>query len=418
LICALISLPLLLLIPGYLIIRASRGGAPPSKRISRRAWLQALVASIVVSSWTGLLLLECTLFSLRNLCLALCLFSLILYLIFRPPLRGVRPAGRPAAAAWPLAIILLAFGLACLLAGSSEHLFGGWDSGEYVNMGALFAEWGRIIYHDAFFASVPKADRALFTDGGRRYMGFNLLSLQDATVSPKFMHLYPLWLAVAMKLSGVRAALSLNVLFSLASLALCYRVALTLGGRGAAFASAAFMGANVLQLWFGRAQCAEPLAQLFFLGCVSFWILWRRGGSPVHAPLSAACAGMMVLTKIDTIIILLPLAATLFLCERRRGEGLFCLVLLAALAHAAVHLLWWDRPYAFALLANIPSGLRGKGAVAGFAALIPAAWGLARARERGITLAAIPPAPRLWGGAAALALIALLYFVRPAVSSS
>ena len=53
----IISLPLLLLIPGYLILRASHGGAQPAARLARRGWLQAVVASLVASSWAGLVLL-------------------------------------------------------------------------------------------------------------------------------------------------------------------------------------------------------------------------------------------------------------------------------------------------------------------------------------------------------------------------
>jgi hypothetical protein len=418
---ALISLPLLLLIPGYFLIRVSRRGAAPSRHISRRAWLQGIVASMVISSWAALLLLESASFSLRNLCLVLAGFSLTLYLVFRPPMRGSREGGMSPARSWPLAVILCAFFLACALVGPSEYLFGGWDSGEYVNMGALIADRGRIVYHDAFFASVPEDARTLFTQEGRRYMGFNLTSIKDSTVSPKFMHLYPLWLALAIELAGLRAALSLNIFFSLISLALCYQVAFRLHGRGAALAAAALMGTNVLQLWFGRAQCAEPLAQLFFLGCIYFWVLWQREESLVCALLSAACAGMMFLTKIDTLTILLPLVAALVLFERRRGELLFLIVLLAAISHMAIHLSWWDRPYAYAVFANLPFDRGRKGiapAAAGCAVIILALYVLKRARARGITLTAMPPVLRVWSGSAGLAFIAVVYFVRPAMSSS
>jgi hypothetical protein len=422
------SLAVLLLLPGYLLIRVSRGGVPPSPHPTRRAWLQGVVASMVISSWLGLVLLECGCFSLRNLLLPLAACSLLLYLIFRPALRSARldedPRERGSAQhdpfPWPLAIVLCAFGLACLWFGSSEYIFGGWDSGEYVNMGALIADRGSIVYRDGFFSSIPEAARQIFTDGGRRYMGFNLLSSREAIVSPKFMHLYPLWLALAMKLSGLRAALSLNVLFSLLSLSLCYQIAGQLHGRRGATAAAVFLAVNTVQIWFARNQCAEPLAQLFFLGCVYFWILWRRGGR-LHAALSAACAGMMFLTKFETTIILPAMAAALLLSEKRRGEIAFLIVLLAALLHLTVHLCWWDRPYAWAILNNIPARLREHGLsliIASCIFLVISYLLLWRSRSRGSPLNRINSPTRFLAGSAVLAFITFLYFIRPLVSAS
>jgi len=416
----IVSLLVLFLLPGYLLIRVAQGGTPPSPHLARRAWLQGIIASMVTSSWCGLVLLECGCFSLRNLLMALVAFSILLYLIFRPPLRGGSVVGPAAGKAWPLAVVICAFGLACLWFGSSEYIFGGWDSGEYVNMGALFADRGCIVYHDGFFSSIPGDARRIFTDGGRRYMGFNLLSLRDAIVSPKFMHLYPLWLALAMKLSGLRAALSLNLLFSLFSLALCYQVAGQLHGTRGATAAAVFLSLSAIQIWFVRNQCAEPLAQLFFLGCAYFWILWRRGGR-LHAALSAACAGMMFLTKFETTIILPAMAAALLLSEKRKGEIAFLIVLLAALLHLAVHLCWWDRPYAWAILNNIPPRLREQGLLligASCILLISACVLSRRLRSGGSLLDRITPPIRFLAGTAIIALTTFLYFIRPLISAS
>ena len=424
----LIFLAIAILLPGYLLIRVSRGGAPPSPHFTRRAWLQAIVAGIVIVSWAGLALIEIGCFSLRNLLLALAAFSLLLYLIFRPALwrggsNGAPPEREDARLSlfpWPLALLLCVFGLVCLRFGSSEYIFGGWDSGEYVNMGALIADRGGIVYRDRFFSSIPETSRQIFTDGGRRYMGFNLLSLREAIVSPKFMHLYPLWLALAMKLSGLRAALSLNILFSLLSLALCYRIAGQLHGRRAAAAATVFLALSAVQIWFARNQCAEPLAQLFFLGCVYFWVLWRRGGR-LHAALSAACAGMMFLAKFETLILLPAMAAALLLSGKRKGDVAFLIVLLAALLHLAVHLWWWDRPYAWAILNNIPARLREYGLPligAGCVLLASSYVLLRRPRSRGSPLDRIHPLIKFLAGAAVLALITFLYFIRPLMSAS
>lgn len=459
----ILSLPLLLLIPGYLLLRASRGSAPPAARLARRGWLQAVVASIVVNSWAGLVLLECGRFSLTTLLIALGVLSALVLVIFRPILRSHTPRpcrgalrppyeeGNPGfrgvdrepradysagfslrlspckdgdrasgegtgagslRAAWPLALVLCAFAAACLWAGPSEYVFGGWDSGEYVNMGASFAEKGRIVYRDNFFASVPLRDRPLFTDGGRRYIGFNLTSLDDAIVGPKFMHLYPLWLALAMKLSGLRAALSLNIAFSLVSIALCWRIALALRGRGAAFAAAAFMAASGIELWFSRSQCAEPLAQLFFLAAVIFWVLWRDGRGRIYAPLSAACLGMMFLTKFDTILVFPLAAAALLMTEWKEGEGAFLLVLLAALLHLLAHMIWWDMPYARAILANLPAPLRGKGMImipVGLLASIALVPVFRKSGIRAFSPARLPLAARCVAGAGGLALAVALW---------
>ncbi|MDD5557441.1 MAG: glycosyltransferase family 39 protein [bacterium] len=410
---AFAAVPLLLLVPGVLLVRAAARGTPPARAPLRRAWLQAVVASMAVSSWAGLLLLECGAFGLGALSLALAAFSIALLLVFRPPLRGRRGGGERAGGALPLALVAAAFLLACAAGGVSEHVFGGWDSGEYVGMGALFADRGRIVYRDEFFASVPEDSRDLFTQEGRRYMGFNLLSLPGAVVSPKFMHVYPMWLALASRIAGPRAALAANILFSLLSIALCWRIALRLYGRAAAAVSAAVMALSPLLLWFGRMQCAEPLAALFFLGCVYFWVLWRQGGGPSRAGLSAACAGMMFLVKFDALIVLPALLLALALAGRIRGVRVFALALAAALVHLAVHLAWWDRPYLKAVSDNLPGG---PWAFAAAGALLALAL-IAGRRVRAACLA-LGVLPRLAVALFLLAAFVFLLYVRPAVSAS
>ena len=113
----LISLPLLLFLPGYLLSRAFKGRKPPTGDLTARAWLQGVVASIVVSSWTGLILVECGCFSLRYLLIALAALSACIYLMARPRLRGGSPAqGRTRSLSY-LALVLSVFVLLCLCSG-------------------------------------------------------------------------------------------------------------------------------------------------------------------------------------------------------------------------------------------------------------------------------------------------------------
>jgi hypothetical protein len=167
------SAALLCVLPGYLLLRVAKGRTPPAQSPARRAWLQAVAASLAMSSLAGLVLLELAVFSLPLLCAVMAAVSAVLYLIFRPPLRGGEetPAAAGGAPVWPLALVLASFAAVCLAAGPSEYVFGGWDSGEYVNMGALIAKRGRIVYRDDFFASVPSADRMIFTHVAAAFLG-------------------------------------------------------------------------------------------------------------------------------------------------------------------------------------------------------------------------------------------------------
>ena len=416
------SAVLLCVLPGYLLLRVAKGRRPPARSPARRAWLQAVAASLAMSSLAGIVLLELAVFSLPLLCAAMAAVSLALYLIFRPPLRGGEeaPAAAGGAPVWPLALVLASFAAVCLAAGPSEYVFGGWDSGEYVNMGALIAKRGRIVYRDDFFASVPSGDRMNFTQEGRRYMGFNLPDPEGAVVSPKFMHLYPIWLAVAMDLGGLRAALSLNIFFSLVSIALCYRVAALLGGRVAAAAAAFLLAASGVEIWFARTQCAEPLAQLFFLAGVYFWMLWRRGGSPAAPALSALCLGMMALTKIDCLLVVPGLIIALLVSGRGKGTRLFLAIFLAATALLVLHLAGWDRPYARSVLDNVLSPSRGASWVipAGGAAFVAALVVGVRMRVKRFAVRELPSRARIVSGAAIFAALVLARAVRPALSTS
>jgi hypothetical protein len=272
----------------------------------------ALAAGLAAAAWSALVLAECGRFAAP---LPLLAFPLAAALTFALLHGAGAPRERPAA----LALDLLAVGIAAATLWCSipadEQVLGGQDPGVYVHTAAALARTGSLVFDEPDLAAQTQEERQLLT---RQAPGvtepFTGVYLRpDGRVSPQFYHLFPSLMAVAWSVGGIRAALLVNPLLNVAAILALYALAALLLGRPWALAAALVHALAAAQLRQAKFPTAELLTQFFLLAGVAALALALREADPPRAlaPLSGALLGMAILTRYDTILFLIPLAAVL-----------------------------------------------------------------------------------------------------------
>lgn len=272
----------------------------------------ALAAGVAAMSWTALTLAEFGHFAAIVPLLAFPAASVAVFAL----LSGGRVAREsPAATAQDL----LAVGIACatlfLTIPPDEILVGGQDPGVYVHTAAAVARTGSLILDAPDLAALTGEERQLLSRiqavAAEPFPGVYLRP--DGRVSPQFFHLYPSLMAVAWSVGGIRAALLVNPLLNVAAILALYATAALLLGRRWALAAALLHALAAAQLRQAKFPTAEMMAQFFLLAGVAMLALATLDDDPPQAlaPLAGATLGMAILTRYDTIIFLVPLAAAL-----------------------------------------------------------------------------------------------------------
>ena len=417
----------LFLLPGMLFLSALRVDVRRTLEADEALFF-ALGTSIAVASWLGLVLAELGRFSLplAGLICAVLVVASARFVAreWRPPYwRSTRPVELLPVAA----VLLVAFSLQ---ARPSEYIVGGRDPGAYVGAMALIGRTGELVQTDELVLSIPEPDVGLFYRhpenppfSWARFMGFNLESPKTGRVYPQFFHLFPAFGAYLYQALGVSGALASPVVFGILGTLGAFLVLRRLFGAGVALLAGLLLSINVVQVWFARFPVSEPMSQfLIFLGLLALWH-WEERGAPLLGVLAGAAFGLSLLVRIDSVLLVLPLAILLFAkrgLEKRPWASLLPLALpFAVLAgHAALHGLLFSPKYLLDVV-NRPYWRQPLGvwvALAGASlALLLTADRLApaiagRLRESGDALRWL-----LSGVVVAAALYA--YFLRPALSA-
>lgn len=304
----------------------------------------AVAVSVMAASWTGLVLAELGLFSLVAAGALLAAASALALLL------GRGRAGFPLPGRWkgPGALLVLALAFS-LQARPSEYLVGGRDPGAYVAAMGTVARTGGLVYADPAVLSIPREDVELFyrhPDWPRfswaRFMGFDLESPQTGRVVPQFFHLFPVFGAYLFQAMGVKGALATPPVFGILGTLAVYFTLRALFGAPAALLGALLLGGNVVQVWFARYPVSEGVSQFLLFSAFLAVVRWERGGGALFAALAGVALGLSLLVRIDSVLVLLPLALYLLLrgvrgdlTVRRAAPLLVPFLLLGA--HAALH---------------------------------------------------------------------------------
>lgn len=390
---AVLALPLLLYLPGWLLSWALPGARPidPLERHYER-----VVVSVLLSGWLALILASFGVFTLW-LQLGLLLLGcggLGYYCLKRARHAPISPGAAPISWLEIAAFALIGLIALLLVIRPFEVVLGARDAGVYANTGFAIASSGSLIQHDPLLAELGQAARSsdpalrgpaeqalsnfLGVQSRDRYIatrlrdsGF-LINEGDAAqgrVTPQFLHLFPVWIGLLSSVLGLTGGLfapGLMAVLGAWSVGMLGR-RLVNGWVGAlAFL---LLALNGVQVWFGRYTTAETTAQFLIFAGLYFFAkavdLGERSqavaqGEPasagserqplLYALLTGVAIGQVALTRID-FFLLGPVLIYLLYCFLARrwtkvqtglsiGLGLMLL-------HAALHILFIARAYFF-----------------------------------------------------------------------
>jgi hypothetical protein len=318
---AVVSIPLLFFIPGFLIysLFSQKIKCVESwvSEFGEVIFIQVLI-SILISGCIGLLLALLGIFSLFYVDLIILCGCLIIVGITKPS--GIRfqyPKPRLDKTTYVLiAILFLALAVFCH---PFPWILGGRDPGVYVNTGVNIANTGAIIIHDPFLASLDNNTQKLFyqiaTDPeilnsihyqGLQFPGFYITDTQTGEVTPQFFYLWPVWIALFYSIFGLEIALYVTPIFALLSVLCIYLVGKHLYNRNAGVIAAFILVLNFAMIWYARYPTTEIFTMFIIFSGIFVFLIFMRTSSPYYSCLAAVCFGELLLTRIDSVLIVIP----------------------------------------------------------------------------------------------------------------
>jgi len=366
----------LLLLPGLAFLSFTRASARGKLPLDERLFLTVAI-SVAASAWIALLLAEFGAFStLRAAGLEIVLFMAALLLTRLFGRRPAAPFTRPDRMATLLPASLVLVAALLLFARPSEYIVGGRDPGAYVSAMGVIARTGAITHLDPVVASIPAEDLSLFyanleeppfrfTLGGEdehpqpswpRFMGFELDHPKSGLVTPQFFHLFPAFGAYLFETMGVRGALATPPIFGILGTLAAFFLARRMFGTAVALLGSLGLVTTVLQVWFARYPVSEGFSQFLILSGLLAHRLDSESDTRGFGWLSGVFFGLTVLVRIDSVLLLLPLALWVGLqFMSRAGEWKSKVVSLVVpftflFAHAAIHAMFFSKRYAHQIL--------------------------------------------------------------------
>lgn len=349
-------------------------GAPSGARVDL---FKILTGPVLLSTVCGLMVTSCFLIlsaqlgsaRIRYLFLLLAVYSLVcLALLLKsgtlqwrlPAWRRPRLGRRDLWLAGILLLGVFTFGK------TAEYVASQRDPGEHANIAVRLAQEQRLRFSDPDFQDFDEDRQKLFLPvllENALYLeavpGFSLLDAESGEMLPQYLHLFPLWLALAFKLWRFEGLFGFNVLLGLLSLLLVVALASEVfRSRTVGLLASGLLCLNLGQIWLVRSPFSEALAQVLLLAGV--WMLTlavshRQGGLGF---LSGLVIGLSLMVRIDSVLAILAVSVFLFLVRLGPAARVGLPVrpvaagLAIGLAYSLAHMALFAYPYVLAILSN------------------------------------------------------------------
>ena len=338
---------------------------------------KSLIIPVLLSTICGLIVTSCFLMlsaqlgaaRIRYLFVLLAVYSLVClaWLLKSKALQWRLPAWRRLRPGWSdlcLAGILL-LGL-FTFGRTAEYIASQRDPGEHANIAVRLAQEQSLRFSDPDFRGFDEDRQKLFLPvllENALYLeavpGFSLLDAETGEMLPQYLHLFPLWLALAFKLWRFDGLFGFNVLLGLLSLLLVFALAIEIfRSKTVGLVASGLLCLNLGQIWLVRSPFSEALAQILLLAGV--WMLTlalsrRQSGLGF---LSGLVFGLSLMVRIDSVLAIL--AVLVFLILVRSGlagrVGLavrpVAMGLAIGVAYSLAHIALFAYPYVLAILHN------------------------------------------------------------------
>ena len=338
---------------------------------------KSLIIPVLLSTVCGLIVTSCFLMlsaqlgvaRIRYLFVLLAVYSLVClaWLLKSKALQWRLPAWRRLRPGWSdlcLAGILL-LGL-FTFGRTAEYIASQRDPGEHANIAVRLAQEQSLRFSDPDFRGFDEDRQKLFLPvllENALYLeavpGFSLLDAETGEMLPQYLHLFPLWLALAFKLWRFDGLFGFNVLLGLLSLLLVFALAIEIfRSKTVGLMASGLLCLNLAQIWLVRSPFSEALAQVLLLA--GAWMLTlalsrRQSGLGF---LSGLVFGLSLMVRIDSVLAIL--AVSVFLILVRSGlagrVGLavrpVAMGLAIGVAYSLAHIALFAYPYVLAILHN------------------------------------------------------------------
>lgn len=352
---AVIGLPLIFFIPGYIMFSALAKEKLEKLDFSEVVFLQIL-GSVLVSGWIGLTLAELGYFSLVNLLILLVVFSGLLGWKYKVKF-NLELFPKPKLDYKSMALIIILLIAVGLFFQPFEYIFGGADAGVYINTGINIATTGSIIIQDDFLSKIPNDVRQL-TYGlvnnpqikyeGILFPGFYITDYSNGTVVPQFFHLYPVWIAIFYTIFGFSSFLYVTPIFAILAICAVYFSSKKMFNDNVAIIASFLLVINLQEIWSARMSLTEILMQFLVFSAIYAFILYNENNNKLFLFLSVFCMGEALLTRVDAIFLLIVLPfMVLYVSKINRDMLLFSVTFLFLFLQSAIHAIFISTPYTF-----------------------------------------------------------------------
>ena len=342
-------------LPGAVIFRlpiADRDRRAALGADERLFW--AIILSAVVSNSVVLALAAADCYTFERLLLADLGIAFAAAAAGRFSLRLGNSASKPDFAIL-LALSLVLFGLWRFFP-PSEYIIGGRDPGTYINEGIQIAQHGALVVRDPVVSSVPAFARDLFfpsyerTDYySLRFMGFFLKNPETGEVVGQFPHLFPASIAIGYGLDGLTGARRASGVWAILGVLAVYFAGRRLVGTPAAWAAAALLTLNVVEVWFARYPNAEVVMQCLLFAAMLAHARAHVDGDSFFAPVAGALLGLLLFLRFDAVLGIAGVLAALalgVLADRAQPRPSFVVTLAVGIIVAVLYLAFAMRSYA------------------------------------------------------------------------
>jgi hypothetical protein len=307
----------------------------------------AIFIPIAAFSWVGILLAEFGAFNGWRVLAGGSLLSLLAFSAARRDCAVAIAARAPVSRrAWIFLAIIVATA-AALFSKPGEYVIEGADASVYLSIGRNIAKTGGISSTDPIVGLMPKELQPSFfapndrnPDLDNRLPG-GLRIGSDGGIHPDFFHLLPVWIAMADAVAGPYGGYFVNVVFAVLSVIVVWLIGRRVWSPAAGGVAAALLAVNFGQIYYARLASSEMLAQFLLLSGAFFTVLVWDSRQRVAGASAGVAIGLAAFTRIDLLLLMVPLAV-LWLLQTRSGQlgqawRWYATSLTLLAGHAAVH---------------------------------------------------------------------------------
>jgi hypothetical protein len=343
---AVITLPLLFFIPGYVFLRTRLFSSKDMHWIEKI--LLAVVLSVSAASLIALFLAEVGYLRVWLVDLLLAALTLAARLIFgdqNTPIFSPRPVR------WEIVVVVVLVLLSLVMFfRPAEFVAGEGDPEYYFNNGYHLAHTGSMSVYDR---SVPKMSEfeigSFYYTGIAQFFPFHLRNRATGRIQPLLYHLLPTWIAIFIMLFGTWGGLYVVPLFALLGMLALFALARRFSGLlGAAIAT--LLGTLFfLQVWFSRAPTSEVFCQLFVLAAILFFYEFLASKDVLVGLATAASVTAASTARPEALLMVIPMLAVMatrmFTDRYRAGDYVFVNAMLAGQVYVLLYVWLCERQY-------------------------------------------------------------------------